>query len=499
MPYLMGIDLGTSSVRAMIIRENGDIVATEGESYDVNIPQPRHAEQDPHMWWEKASRVIGRAVDASGIDPEDIAALSFSGQMHGLVCLDAKGDPVRPAIIWPDQRSAESIEKMVGICGRERLVDNVQNAVATGFLLASLYWLRDHEPESYRRTKWVMLPKDYIKYRLSGKVLTDYSDAAGSTAFDNVNLHWAWDLLDCLDLDRDKFPPCGPSTELAGNVTAEASQATGLSRKTWVVNGGADQAMQAIGNGIVKDGVFASNIGTGGQVSTSMSRPVFDPLLRTSSFAHALPDRWYVMGAVLSSGLSLKWLAGNILGGADFGTLSEEAAKVPPGSGGLLFLPYLTGERTPHLDPDARAVFFGLTLGHDRSHMVRAVMEGVVYAFRDCLEVILEMGLPCKRMIASGGGANSPLWLQIQADILGHDVHRSLVKEQACLGAAITAGVGTGLYPGFTEACAELVKFDDKVYRPIAANAPRYREGYQVYREIYRLDKGLFKTLAGMG
>lgn len=498
MAYLMGIDLGTSSVRAMIIREDGDILAVEGENYDVDIPQPRHAEQDPRMWWDKASRVIGRAVDASGVDPEEIAALSFSGQMHGLVCLDAKGEPVRPAIIWPDQRSAESIEKIFAVCGRERLVSNVQNAVATGFLLASLYWLKEHEPESYQRTKWVMLPKDYIKYRLSGKVLTDYSDAAGSTAFDNVNLHWAWDLLDCLDLDREKFPPCGPSTALAGNVTPEAAAVTGLSRKSWVVNGGADQAMQAIGNGIVKDGIFAANIGTGGQVSTSMGKPVFDHELRTSSFAHALPNRWYVMGAVLSSGLSLKWLAGNILGGADFGQLSEEASKVPPGSGGLLFLPYLTGERTPHLDPDARAVFFGLTLGHDRYHMVRAVMEGVVYAFRDCLEVILGMGLPCKRMIASGGGANSPLWLQIQADILGYDVHRSLVKEQACLGAAITAGVGTGLYSDFAGACSRLVKFDDKVYRPIAANAERYREGYQVYREIYRLDKGLFKTLARM-
>lgn len=499
MACLMGVDLGTSSVRAMIVCEGGEVLAVEGEGYDVVIPAPRQAEQDPLLWWEKARAVIGRAVGAAGVPADDIVAVSFSGQMHGLVCLDEKGHPVRPAIIWPDQRSAGSIEDIFAKVGRDRVVENIQNAIATGFLIASLYWLKEHEPECYRRTHSVMLPKDYIKYRLSGKVLTDYSDAAGSAAFDNVKMQWAWDLLDELGLDRDKFPPCGPSTELAGHVTAEASASTGLSRKTWVVNGGADQAMQAIGNGIVDKGVFAANIGTGGQVSTSMDRPVFDPKIRTSTFAHAMPECWYVMGAVLASGLSLKWLAGKVLGDTDFAGLSARAAGTPAGSGGLLFLPYLTGERTPHLDPDARAVFFGLTLAHERSHMVRAVMEGVVYAFRDCMEIIVGMGLPCRRLIASGGGANSDLWLQIQADILGREVHRSLVKEQACLGAAITAGVGTGVYPGFSEACAKLVRFDDRVYSPIPANVRVYDEGFPIYQEIYRADKALFKRLNALG
>lgn len=495
MSYLMGIDLGTSSVRAMLMRENGDILAVEGENYDVVIPQPRHAEQDPHLWWEKTTEVIRRALAKSAVAPDDIAALSFSGQMHGLVCLDAQRRVVRPAIIWPDQRSAAAIAGIMDRCDRDMLIKNVQNAIATGFLIASLYWLKQNEPENYARTAFVMLPKDYIKFRLSGEIVADRSDAAGSLAFDNVNLRWADALLRHIDIDIGKFPPVGPSTQVVGSVTPDAAKATGLATATKVVNGGADQAMQAIGNGIVEDGVFAANIGTGGQISTSMAKPVFDSQLRTSTFAHALPGRWYVMGALLSSGASLKWLAGKVLGQTDYALLSKEAESVPPGTGGLLFLPYLTGERTPHLDPDARAVFFGLTLGHERKHMVRAVMEGVAYALRDCMEIIVGMGLPCRKLIASGGGANSPLWLQIQADVLGHPVHRSLVTEQACLGAAITAGVGAGVYADFAGATRALVRFDDKVYEPIAANEAAYGRGYGVFREIYRLNKELFPKL----
>ena len=495
MSYLMGIDLGTSSVRAMLIREDGSVLAVESEGYDVTIPAPRRAEQDPELWWRKTVAVIGRAVDGSGVEPEEIRGLGFSGQMHGLVCLDASGRPACPAIIWPDQRSGDAIRKIYELCGRDMMRDNVQNAVATGFLLASLYWLRENEPDIYDRTAKVMLPKDYIKYRLSGEVTSDYSDAAGSTAFDNVNLHWAWDVLDRLGLDRDKFPVLGASSLMVGRVTAEAARETGLSRKTAVVNGGADQAMQAIGNGIIDDGVFASNIGTGGQMSTSMDRPIFDPLLRTSTFAHALPGRWYVMGGILSSGASLKWLGQKVLLDTDYAALSAEAEKTPSGSGGLVFLPYLTGERTPHLDPDARGVFFGLTSGHGRAHMVRAVMEGVTYALRDCLDIITGMGLPCRRLIASGGGANSPLWLQIQADVLEHEVHRSLVAEQACLGAAITAGVGAGVYGGFSEACGKLVKFDGKVYQPQPESVKIHRECLEIYREIYRFGRGLFRKL----
>lgn len=495
MPHLIGIDLGTSSVRALLVRDDGAECGLEAEKYDISIPRPRWAEQDPRIWWEGTVAALRRLLGKAGVPPADIAALSFSGQMHGLVCLGEDGDPVRPAIIWPDQRSAEVIADIHERLGRDFVAENTQNAIATGFLAASLLWLAKHEPESYARTMRALLPKDYIKYRLSGVAATDFSDAAGSLAFDNINLRWAEKLLARLGLDMDKFPPIAPCTKALGNVTAAAAEATGLSTETLVVNGGADQAMQAIGNGIVGDGVFAANIGTGGQVSTSMSRPVFDPQLRTSTFAHAIPGRWYIMGATLSSGASMKWLANNILDGADFAALDAGAAEIPPGSRGVVFLPYLSGERTPHLDPRARAMFFGLNLGHNRFHMARAVMEGVVFSFRDCLEIITGLGLPCKRLIASGGGAGSELWLQIQADILGHDVYRSLTREQASFGAAITAGVGAGVFRDFGRACADLVKMSEKPYHPREEYRRVHEDAYGVYRELYSANRDLFRLV----
>ncbi len=492
MPYLMGVDLGTSSVKAMLMDAEGNQRALAGEKYDVAIPRPFWAEQDPEMWWEKTAAVIARAVAESGGAADAIAAVGFSGQMHGLVCLGADGRPVRPAIIWQDQRSAEAIAEIHDRLGRDFVAGRTLNALSPGFLLASLYWLAKHEPENYEKTACVMLPKDYIKYRLSGVTATDYSDAAGSLAFDNLNLRWATEMLLLLDLDPDKLAPAFPSVHAVGTVTAEAARQTGLSPRTAVVNGGADQAMQAIGNGIVSDGIFSANIGTGGQISASMAKPVFDAELRTNTFAHALPNRWYIMGASLSAGASLKWLAKNVLRDADFARLDEGAALVPAGSGGLVFLPYLAGDRTPHLDPHAKGMFFGLTLDHNRHHFVRAVMEGVVFSLRDGMEILTGLGIPCRRLIASGGGAQSDLWLQMQADILGRDVYRSLAKEQACLGAALAAGVGAGVYAGFDEACGHAVKMDNAPCRPNDANARAYERGYGVYRELYRRNKELF-------
>lgn len=495
MAYLMGLDLGTSSVRALLIREDGARLALHGEQYDVDIPRPRHAEQNPETWYRKTIVCIKSVLASSGIAPDDIAALSFSGQMHGLVCLDGDGCVVRPAIIWPDQRSAEEIREIYARLGRDKVARHCQNGIATGFLIASLYWLAKQERETYDRTATVMLPKDYIKYRLCGRATTDYSDAAGSLAFDNVNLRWAREMIEALDLDMAKFPEILPSTAVVGKVSAAAARETGLATTTAVVNGGADQPMQAIGNGIVADGVFSSNIGTGGQISVGMGRPLSDPGLRTSTFAHVLPGRWYVMGAILNCGAALKWLARNILRDADFAALDREAAGIAPLAEGLIFLPYLTGERTPHLDPDARAVFFGLNPGHTRFHMVRAVMEGVAFALRDGMEIITGLGLSCDRLIASGGGAKSPLWLQIQADILGREVYRSLSDEQACLGAAITAGVGVGTYRNFAEACGELVAIDAAPREPNAKNAATYRDGFRLYQRLYDGNRELFREL----
>ncbi len=498
MASLLGIDLGTSSVRAMLMRADGTRLGLAGRGYDVDIPAPGRAEQDPEMWVARAGEAIRDVLAAPGVDAGDIAALSFSGQMHGLVCIDKNGTPLRPAIIWQDQRSKNCIEAIYERLGRERVGGWVQNSIAAGFLVASLVWLKDNEPDVYSRIDKVMLPKDYLKYRLSGVVSTDYSDAAGSAAFDNAALSWSSDLLSALDLDPRMFPPCLPATERVGTVTPEASARTGLSTRTVVVNGGADQCMQGVGNGIVRPGVFSSNIGTGGQVSAIADKPLYDGAFRTNTIAHVIPGRWTLMGATLSAGAAMKWLSQRILAMDGFGEVDTLAGSVPAGSGGLVFLPYLVGERTPHLDPDARGMFCGLTLGHGRANLLRAVMEGVTFALRDSLEIILQMGIPCTRMIASGGGANSPLWLQIQADVFNREVVRSLNDEQACLGAAITAGVGAGFYSGFPEACDALVRFDPRTYVPSKAAACRYDELYAVFHDCYRDNKRTFAKLGSL-
>lgn len=495
MTCLLGIDLGTSSVRAMILRDSGETVGLAGAGYNVDIPGPGRAEQDADMWIAKADDVIKRALTEAGIDAADIKAIGFSGQMHGMVCVDEDGVPLRPAMIWQDQRSRDCIQEMYERLGRGKIGGWVQNAVATGFLVASLYWLKQNEPETYARIYRVMLPKDYLKFRLSGKIHCDYSDAASTTAFDNIHMRWSSEFLEALGIDVDKFPPCSASTEILGPVTPEAAARTGLSEKTLVTNGGSDQCMQAIGNGIVTDGIFSSNIGTGGQVSAGMAKPFYDRQFRTSTFAHALPGRWTVMGAVLSAGASMKWLATKVLEMDDFSSVDSLAGQTPAGSGGLVFLPYLAGERTPHFDPTARALFCGLTLSHDRRNMLRAVMEGVSFALKDSFEIIIGLGVECTRMIASGGGANSPLWLQIQADVFEREIARSLNNEQACLGAAITAGVATGVYKDFASACAGLVKFDGKTYQPIEANVKIYRELYPQYQKLYRDNRDSFAKL----
>lgn len=495
MGYLLGIDLGTSSVKTMLMSEDGETAAVAGEAYDIDIPKAGYAEQNPDMWYEKTALTIKSCLHQSGVSQAEIKGVSFSGQMHGLVCVDKCGRTVYPAIIWPDTRTGQSITHMYEKAGAEFIAGHTQNTITAGFLIASLYWLYENCQDVYEKIDKVMLPKDYVKFRLTGEIVTDYSDAAGSLAFDNVKLSWSKELIEKLGLRYDIFPDCRKSTEHIGDISAKASEETGLNPGTPVINGGSDQCMQGIGNGIIEDGIFAANIGTGGQISTTSAVPVYDRLLRTNTFAHVVEDRWNIMGACLSSGVSLKWLKQNIIGVDDYHTINKEGAKLPEGSEGLIFLPYLSGERTPHQNPDARGIFFGLSMKHNRYHMARAVMEGVAYSLRDCLEVVQGTGVKCRKIIASGGGANSELWLQIQADVFNQELYKSTTKEQACLGAAITAGVGLGIYPGFDEACRRLVRLDDKVYLPEEESVKKYQEYYGLFKEIYSANKELFNGL----
>lgn len=496
--YHMGIDLGTSSVRAFLIEFNQKQSFVAGENYDVIIPQLGYAEQDPQLWYEKAVHAVRNVLNQSGVNSHEIAAVSFSGQMHGLVALDRENMPVMNVPIWMDQRSADELPEIYEMVGENRARDCLQNQIATGFLLSSLYWVKKRCPELYDRIACVLLPKDYIKFRMCGRAVTDYSDAAGSLAFDNVHMTWSEPVIAALGLRREMFPECLPSTEVVGHVTAEAARDMGLCEHTLVVNGGSDQCMQSIGNAVIEDGVFASNIGTSSLITTAARDPLYDPLLRTNTFAHALPGCWSVMAACLNGGSVLKWLTQKIFQGARYEEINRMVEQRPCGSNGLFFLPYMAGERTPHMNPHARGIYFGLNLDHGRADMARALMEGIVFGLKDGLNVLEEIGIPCKRIVAAGGGARSDVWLQIQADIFEKDVYRSASKEQACLGAAITAAIGEGCYADYGEACAACVEPSHQIFRPKEENVRIYRQMYPIFRELYASNKHNFETVSSV-
>lgn len=494
--YFMGIDLGTSSIRAFLIDLDSKKSYVAGKGYDVIIPQLGYAEQDPDIWYDACVTVIRQVLSESALNPDEIIALSFSGQMHGLVAFDENNHPVMNVPLWLDQRSGDDLKDIYALLGEDVARDNLQNRIATGFLLSSLYWMKQHRRDLYDKTAHVMMPKDYIKFRLSGRIATDYSDASGSLAFDNVRMRWSDVVLSKLGLKQEIFPEALPSTAVMGHVCAEAARDTGLSEKTLVVNGGADQAMAAIGNAAVGEGVFASNIGTSSLITTAARKPLYDPKLRTNTFAHVLPGCWSVLAACLNGGNVLKWLSQKIFDGLDYDEINRLVASRPCGSKGLFFLPYMAGERTPHMDSKARAVFFGLNLDHGRADMARALMEGIVFGLKDGLNVLEEIGIPCKRIVASGGGARSDVWLQMQADIFEKEVYRSASKEQACLGAAITAAVGVGVFKDYDEACAACVEPSTHVFTPKEENVRMYRQLYPIFRNLYTANKPNFDAIS---
>ena len=363
--YYLGIDLGTSSVRAFLIDFETRLSFVEGENYDVLIPRPGFAEQDPNLWYEKLVEVLRRLLQKSQVPPESIAAVSFSGQMHGLVALDQNGQPVMNVPTWLDQRSESVIPEIYSIVGEDLFHSHIQNRLATGFLLGSLYWTKKNRPDVYEKTAHVMLPKDYIRYRLCGRISTDYSDAAGSAAFNNAESAWAWEVIRALGLKEELFPECLPSTEVVGHISEQAAADTGLSTETLVVSGGSDQCMQSVGNGVIEEGVLAAGIGTSSVISTPIGSAIYDPKLRTNTFAHVLPGKCCALVGCLNGGSALKWLSRKVIGIGDYNEISRMADESGCGAHGLIFLPYLAGERTPHMNPKARGVFFGLNLDHD--------------------------------------------------------------------------------------------------------------------------------------
>ncbi len=483
MRHLIGIDIGTSSTKSVLMDERGTVRAVAQEETGISTPRPGWAEQDPETWWRASCRTLKKVLNVSGVDPGKIAGVGLSGQMHGTVLLDKDRRVLRPAILWADGRSAEQCRRICELVGVEQLARWTANPVTPGFMAASLLWLREHEPEVFEKTAVALLPKDYVRWRLTGEMASDVSDAAGTLLFDVAHRRWSGELLRVLDLPDDRFPKVLESSKIAGTVGPMASEETGLAVGTPVVAGAGDQAAAAVGNGIIAPGTILSTIGTGGQLFAPLEGPVYDPKLRTHTFCHALGDRWFMMGAILSAGLSLRWFRDRIAG-KSYEQLSGEAARVPPGSEGLIFLPYLIGERTPYMDPNARGVFFGLGLHHTLGHLVRAIMEGVTFALRDALLIFRELGVRTDRIVVSGGGARSPVWRQIQADVFQSEVARVQGEERAGVGAAMLAAIGTGVYEGFEDACRKAVRYQ-ACTAPIAANVERYDRLYDVFHGLY--------------
>ena len=507
MAYLLGIDIGTSGTKTILIDETGHVHARAVEEYPLYAPRPLWSEQEPGDWWNAACATTRRVIAQSGIDPKEIKGVGLSGQMHGSVFVDADGQALRRALLWNDQRTQAECDWITQTVGRDKVIELISNPVLTGFTAGKIVWLRNHEPDIYRRVAHVLLPKDFVRLRLTGEYATEVSDASGTALFNVRRRAWADEMLDALDIPRAWMPACYESQEVSGAITQEAANLTGLAVGTPVVGGGGDQAAGAVGNGIVEPGIVSSVIGTSGVVFAFSDTPVVDPLLRLHTFCHAVPGKWHVMGVMLSAGGSLQWyrdaycqpekVTASAMGRDPYDLICAEAARAPVGSDGLIFLPYLTGERTPYPDANARGVLFGLTRRTERYHVARAVLEGVAFGMADSFQIMEEMGLPIKEVRASGGGAKSKIWRDIQADITGYPHVTINVDEGPALGVALLAGVGTGVYASVADACRATIKVKDAL-NVCSVNHAAYKRYHKLYQNLYAHLKADFADVASL-
>ncbi len=482
---VIGVDLGTSGVRAVAVDRSGLVVGSAAGGYHILAPSPGYAEQDPEEWWRSTCQTLRECIAMSG--HSTVEGIGFSGQMHGTVLIDSNGGAIRPAIIWPDQRSGESCRRFVARVGADWLAARTQNSLATGFQLASLLWLSENDPSSLARAFRVLLPKDFIRGRMSGVWATEPSDACSTLAFDCTRFAWADDVIAAAGIRRDLFPECRSSCDFAGCLEGVPAAETGLPGEIPLFMGGGDTPSTALGSGVLSKGQCMVTIGSGGQLVAPLDTPQYDAALRTNTFCHVVPHTWYAMGAILSAGLSLKWLREKILGpdAPDFARLAESAEHVPPGAEGLIFLPYLTGERTPHMNPDACGVFFGLTPRHTAAHMVRAVMEGVAMALADGLDIVRSLGVTPESVFAAGGGAHSQLWRQILANVFDCPIAVSEDRERAAIGAAIVAATGIGWFENLEKASDAWRAPVKDVAAPQAGQVEHYRGLRALFRQVY--------------
>lgn len=505
MAYLIGVDLGTSGTKTVLFAEDGTVAASCTIEYPLYQPQNGWAEQDPLDWWNAVCGTTKAVIAKAGISASEIKGVGLSGQMHGLVMLDKAGNVLRKSIIWCDQRTAKECEEITQKVGAENLIKITANPALTGFTASKIMWVKNNEPEIYEKCAHILLPKDFIRYKLTGEFATEVSDASGMQLLDVPNRKWSDQVLDALQIEKSLLGKVYESPEITGKVTKAASDLTGLAEGTAVVGGAGDNAAGAVGTGTVHDGRAFTTIGTSGVVFAHTSKLSIDPKGRVHTFCCAVPGAWHVMGVTQGAGLSLKWFRDNfcheeMIAAAGmkkdpYFLMDKQAEEIPIGSDRLLYLPYLMGERTPHLDPNCRGVFFGLSAMHTRQHLLRAVMEGVTFSQRDSVEVLREMGVSINEMLACGGGGSSPLWRQMLADVYGCPVKTVVSKEGPALGVAILAGAGTGVYSSVQDGCAAVIKTNPP-QNPISQNSAEYEKFYNIYRALYPALKNNFSELA---
>ncbi len=503
MSHYLGIDIGTSGTKTLLIDQTGKVLAEANAEYPIEQPKPGWTQQDPDDWWAATVKTVRTVMNKSELKPSDVKAIGLSGQMHGSVFLDKNDNVIRPAILWNDQRTAAQCDEITSKAGgRKALIKMVANPALTGFQAPKILWMRDNEKRNFDKLAKVLLPKDDIRRRLTGDYVSEMSDASGTLLLDVVKRKWSKKLLSKLELDVDLLPSVVESDAVTGTLTKAAAEALGLTTDCKVVGGAGDCAAGAVGNGVVKRGVLSTSIGTSGVMFVHSDQPEYDATGRLHTFCHAVNGKWHMMGVNLTSGGALQWWVDNILQGLEgipenkrYDAATKEAEKIVAGSNGLVFLPYLNGERTPHADPDARGSFVGLNTTHTRGHLTRSVMEGITMALRDSLEIIDSLGVPIKQIRASGGGSKNPLWRQMQADVFGKKITTLEVEQGPAFGVALLAAVGDGAYKNIESACKATIKVADET-KPDRAAVKNYNRLFPIYRDLYGNMKESMNQLA---
>lgn len=495
MRYFIGIDSSTTATKALLMDEAGAVIGVASAEYPFETPRPLWSQQDPDLWWQATQKSIRQVMATTGVNPADVKGVGLTGQMHGLVLLNVHGQVLRPAILWNDQRTQAQCDEIRARLGKEALIKITGNDALTGFTAPKILWVQEEEPEIYAQVAHILLPKDYVRYKLTGEFAIDKADGAGTILFDVTARDWSPEVLKALGIDPAWLPKTYEGTEVTGVISAEAAELTGLVAGTPVMGGGGDQAAGAVGTGAVTEGVVSLSLGTSGVVFAATDTAVIEPQGRLHAFCHAVPGKWHLMGVMLSAAGSLRWYRDTLAPGADFGALTDNAETVAPGSDGLLFLPYLTGERTPHPDPLARGAFVGLTVRHTQPHLTRAVLEGVAFGLRDSFELMKGAGMSnITQVRVSGGGAKSPLWRQILADVFNAELVTVNTAEGAAYGAALLAATGAGVFSDVPSACEQTIRITGRTAP--GQNCAIYDKIYPLYRNLYPALRPTFNAVA---